>query len=127
MNQMARAQGGDPFGPGGEGDGDEGRPGGQEGGSGGITRGPGPAPLTWKGEKGEEGFEYDPQVLPPTDIGALKESMLKAVSKGAPQAEGGGPSTPGALAGASAGSGSAHTRPVLPRHKGTVRRFFERD
>ncbi|MBN1918369.1 MAG: hypothetical protein JW889_10690 [Verrucomicrobia bacterium] len=124
MDQWARSQGCDGFGP----DGTE-PGGGTEGGSGGVSRGPGPAPLTWKDETGEEGFEYDPQVLPPSDLAALKSSMLEAVSKGAPRAGAGESSTPGALEGAAAtpGRGSAHTETVLPRHRGTVRRYFARD
>jgi hypothetical protein len=72
MDQWARSQGRDGFGPGGS------MSGGEEGGAGGVSRGPGPAPLTWKEETGEEGFEYDPEVLPPTDIAALKRREARA-------------------------------------------------
>jgi DNA-binding MarR family transcriptional regulator len=96
-------------------------------GRGGVTRGRGDAPLTWGEKTSEEGVKFKEETLPPAALAALKESQLAGVSQGAPQVEkGGGPSRPGALQGAAAGGGSANTQLILPRHRGTVERYFER-
>jgi hypothetical protein len=101
----------------------EGRPG-----RGGVDRGRGDAAMTWGDESSEEGTKFKETILPPAALDAAKESVLAGVSAGAPTVEtDAAPSEPGALTGAAAGAGSAHTQTVLPRHRGTVRRYFERE
>lgn len=95
-------------------------------GVGGVTRGPGPASLSLNGNTEDEERKLKPEALPP---GALdtKKSQLRGLSKTAP--ERGKPETDhqaGALAGAAADGGSANTQVVLPRHRGTVSRYFNR-
>jgi hypothetical protein len=96
-------------------------------GRGGVTRGRGDAPLTWSDPSTEEGVTFKEESLPPATVTALKESMLAGVSVGAPSVgEIAESSKPGALSDASAGGGAAHTQTILPRHRGTIRRYFER-
>lgn len=64
-----------------------------------------------------------PQALTRTDTG--KENK-PAVLNGPPKVEPGG-QTSGALAGSTSGRGSTQTETVLPRHRGAVERYFERD
>jgi hypothetical protein len=97
-------------------------------GKGGIDRGRGDAPMTWGDESSEEGAKFKETILPPAALEAVKESVLTGVSTGTPTVETDGTSSEaGALAGAASGGGSAHTQTVLPRHRGTVRRYFERE
>lgn len=97
-------------------------------GRGGVTRGRGDAAMTWTDGSSEEGADFKEQVLPAASLAALKESAMVGVSIGAPtieDSEGGGAS--GVLKGAKSGSGEAYTHTLLPRHKGTVKRYFERE
>ncbi|HUX00356.1 MAG TPA: hypothetical protein VMY35_05185, partial [Phycisphaerae bacterium] len=58
----------------------------------------------------------------------LKENRLVGVSIGAPTVEApADPTGQGGLDGAAAGGGSAHVHTVLPRHRGSVKRYFERE
>lgn len=101
----------------------EGRPG-----QGGVDRGRGDAPMTWTDPSSEEGVDFTEQALPPASVAALKENRLVGVSIGAPTV--GAPAEPtgqGGLDGAAAGGGSAHTHTILPRHRGSVKRYFERE
>jgi hypothetical protein len=100
----------------------------EEAGKGGVTRGPGPAKLTFGDESTEEGAKFKEEELPPAQLQALKESQLSGLSTGTPQKgkEKPGTSSSGALAGAKTGGGSASTQVVLPRHRGAVERYFER-
>jgi hypothetical protein len=96
-------------------------------GRGGISRGRGDAPMTWTDGSTEEGATFKEQVLPPASLAALKESMMLGVSVGAPSVEKNLPSSgPGVLNSATAGSGEAFKHTILPRHKGAVKRYFER-
>ena len=94
---------------------------------GGIDRGRGDAPLAFTDPASEQGARFKEQVLPPGALGTMDQSTLLAVSKSAPEeAKRGKPSAGGALAGSPASGGSALTYTVLPRHRGAVKRFFER-
>jgi hypothetical protein len=96
-------------------------------GRGGVDRGRGDAPMAWSDGTSEEGAKFKEQVLPPASLAALKESKLLGVSAAAPSVENAGQvSVSGALEDASAGGGSAHTYTILPRHRGPVKRYFER-
>jgi hypothetical protein len=98
----------------------------RRGGRGGITRGPGPADLTFGKPTSEVKGDLDPKSLPPGRVAEIKQSLLQGVSVSAPKVGEGGPGSAGALAGAASGGGSANTQIVLPRHRGAVRRYFDR-
>jgi hypothetical protein len=95
-------------------------------GRGGVDRGRADAPMTWRDEASEQGAKFQEQALPPASLQALRESSLAGVSAAAPEVTAGAEKSGGALSGAAAGGGSAHTRDILPRHRGTVGRYFER-
>ncbi len=96
-------------------------------GRGGINRGRGDAAMTWTEGTDAEGAKFKEQVLPPASLAALKDSKLVAISTGTPEAgKAGSDGGKGALKGAAAGAGAAHTHTILPRHRGAVGRYFER-
>jgi len=91
----------------------------------GVSRGPGDAPMFF-GEKSPEDGKFDAQALPPAAAAALEQSQVAGVSAAAPEAGESQRSAGGALTSATTNGGSAFTAEVLPRHRGTVQRFFER-
>jgi len=96
-------------------------------GRGGINRGQGDAPMSWQQESSEQGVKFKEQVLPPASFAALKDSKLAGVSLGTPSEETPtSTATSGALTNATAAGGSANTQTILPKHKATVKRYFER-
>lgn len=97
-------------------------------GSGGVSRGRGDAPMTWGDESSKEGAKFKEQVLPPASLQALRESMKMGVSTAAPTVEQAGVApAAGALESAAPGEGAAITEKILPRHRGVVKRYFERE
>jgi hypothetical protein len=96
-------------------------------GRGGVTRGPGPAKLTFGDETTKDGFKFKEEALPPGEMENL-QSTVTGITPGRPPTKGekAGKAASGALAGANAGGGSATTAPVLPRHRGAVERYFDR-
>ena len=93
----------------------------------GIGRGPGHAPMTWSDGTTEEGAKFKAEALPLSDIASLEDSEIVGLSIGAPLVETSSlPSQSGGLSGATAGGGSSFNQTVLPRHKGAVKRYFER-
>jgi len=96
-------------------------------GRGAVDRGRGDAAMTWSKGTDADGAKFKPQALSPAAVAALKESKLTGVSLGRPtEATKRSDDGSGALSGAAAGGGSAHTHVILPRHRGTVRRYFDR-
>ena len=95
------------------------------GGKGGVDRGRGDAAMTWTDGTSEKGARFKEKQLPPSAISGLKDSQLIGLSAAEPEVV---KSTAGhgALNSASRGGGSAHTHTILPRHKGAVKRYFER-
>lgn len=93
----------------------------------GIDRGPGHAPLTWNDGATEEGAKFKTEALPLSNIASLEDSELVGLSAAAPLVETASvlPES-GGLNGATAGGGSSVSQTVLPRHKGAVKRYFER-
>ena len=91
-----------------------------------IRRGPGHAPLDLDNDSDPEGVELQPLVLPPDAVAALEQSRLLGVSVSAPSGRSEGAGEGGALDGATAGRGGAHTRVILPQHRKAVERFFDR-
>ena len=94
-------------------------------GKGGINRGRADAPMTWTDPSTEKGAKFKEQVLP-SSLAGLKDSQLVGRSTGAPDRSNAGAQQTGALRGATAGGGSAVTQTILPRHRATVNRYFER-
>ena len=93
----------------------------------GIGRGPGDAPMTWSDSTTEEGAKFKAEALPLSNIASLEDSEIAGLSVGAPSVETSSLSPQsGALSGATTGGGSSVTQTVLPRHKGAVKRYFER-
>ena len=99
---------------------------GQRPGRGGINRGRGDAPMFFGEESSEKDTKFKKQVLPAAAAADLKKSLLVGVSKGVPKDDGTESSAGGALGGAKAGGGTARTRVILPRHRSTVKRYFDR-
>ena len=97
-----------------------------EWGRGGVDRGRGDAPMTWTDPSSERGAKFKEEALPPASVDALKESRMMGLSSEAPQVEKNKTSGGGALAGTKAGGGSGVAQTVLPRHRGAVKRYFER-
>lgn len=97
-------------------------------GRGGINRGRGDTGMTWSDGTKTDGAKGKPQTLAPAAVAALKKSRLSGVSLGTPGKTGDKTTDTGAgaLSGAAAGGGSAHTHVILPRHRGAVRRYFDR-
>jgi len=97
-------------------------------GRGGITRGRGDAEMTWQQGSDTNDTKFKEIVLQPAAVSSLDQARLVGVSIGHPSVEGpAGASTPGALVGAATGGGSARRQVVLPRHRQSVRRYFQRD
>ncbi len=93
----------------------------------GIGRGPGDAPMTWSDGTTEEGAKFKTEALPLSNIASLEDSELVGFSAAAPSVETASvPPESGGLSGATAGGGSSVFQTVLPRHKGAVKRYFER-
>ena len=93
-----------------------------------INRGPGHVPMIWsEGGTSADGAKFKAEVLPLSNIASLEDSEVIGLSSAAPTVEKSGV-TPrsGGLNGATAGGGSSFTQTVLPRHKGAVKRYFER-
>jgi hypothetical protein len=102
----------------------------KKGGRGGITRGPGAAELTFEEPGSENGFKFKEEVLPPGALASLKGPQTNLPANRPAQVvihdKAGGPASSGALGKAAAGSGSANTEQLLPRHRAAVERYFER-
>jgi hypothetical protein len=95
-------------------------------GRGGISRGGGDAAMTWGDPSNREGATFDAQALTPSELLDLRRTQLAGVSAGAPDATGGDASTGGGLDSTGRAEGSAHGQTLLPRHKRTVERYFQR-
>jgi hypothetical protein len=93
-----------------------------------VDRGPGHAKLKFGDESSDQGVTFKDEALPPADLKALRESELEGISIGTPSLTKGaaGKAASGALSGARTGGGSSTGQMVLPRHRGAVERFFER-
>ena len=93
----------------------------------GIGRGPGHVPMTWSDGTTEEDAKFKAEALPLSDIASLEDSEIVGLSVGTPSVETSSlPPQSGGLSGATAGGGSSFNQTVLPRHKGAVKRYFER-
>jgi hypothetical protein len=95
-------------------------------GKGGVDRGRGDAAMTWTDGSSEKGARFKEKVLPPSSVAGLNDSQLVGLSASAPEVAAGGVAAHGALNSAASGGGSAYTQTILPRHRGAVKRYFDR-
>ena len=95
-------------------------------GRGGRDRGRGDAAMFFGEKADDKGTKWDEKTLPPATAAGLQNSTKVGVSAAVPDAAHPITSSGGALASATAGGGSAYTSVVLPRHRGAVKRYFER-
>jgi len=95
-------------------------------GKGGVDRGRGDAAMTWTDGSSEKDARFKEKVLPPSSVAGLNDSQLVGLSASAPTADTSGVAAHGALNSAASGGGSAYTQTILPRHRGAVRRYFDR-
>ncbi|HEX9986567.1 MAG TPA: hypothetical protein VGF69_25140 [Thermoanaerobaculia bacterium] len=96
----------------------------RRGGKAGVSRGRGDAPMFFGDESDVDG-NFREITLPSADVASLQASDVVGISAFAPSPQATGRSTGGALSAGKDG-GSAFTAVVLPRHRGTVERYFER-
>jgi hypothetical protein len=96
------------------------------GGKGGLDRGRGDAAMTWTDGSSEKDARFKEKTLPPSSVAGLNDSQLVGLSASAPTADTSGVAAHGALNSAASGGGSAYTQTILPRHRGAVRRYFDR-
>jgi hypothetical protein len=97
-----------------------------EGGKGGVDRGRGDAAMTWTKGSNEKDAKFKEKTLPPAAVAGLQDSQMIGLSASAPEIQKGALAAHGALNNAASGGGSAYTQTILPRHKGAVKRYFER-
>jgi hypothetical protein len=97
-----------------------------KGGKGGVDRGRGDAAMTWTDGSSEKDAKFKEKVLPPSSVAGLNDSQLVGLTAGAPTVSTNGVAAHGALNGAASGGGSAYTQTILPRHRGAVKRYFDR-
>jgi hypothetical protein len=95
-------------------------------GKGGVDRGRGDAAMTWTDGSNEKDARFKEKVLPPSSVAGLNDSQLVGLSASAPTADTSGVAAHGALNSAASGGGSAYTQTILPRHRGAVKRYFDR-
>jgi hypothetical protein len=95
-------------------------------GKGGVDRGRGDAAMTWADGSSEKDARFKEKILPPSSVAGLNDSQLVGLSASAPTADTSGVAAHGALNSAASGGGSAYTQTILPRHRGAVKRYFDR-
>jgi hypothetical protein len=95
-------------------------------GKGGVNRGRADAAMTWTDGSSEKDAKFKEKVLPPAVVAGLNDSQMVGLSASAPTVDQRGMAAHGALNSAAKGGGSAYTQTILPRHKGAVKRYFER-
>ena len=81
--------------------------------------------MSWTEGTTEEGAKFKEQTLPSNSLNP-EDSQMTGLSVSEPKVENAGPQTGGALTGSTTGNASANTQKILPRHKGAVKRYFER-
>lgn len=97
-----------------------------EWGKGGADRGPGDAPMTWTDGTKEKDAKFKEKTLPPSSIAGLQVSQMVGLSAAAPEVQKSAIAAHGSLNNTTSGGGSAYTQTILPRHKGAVKRYFDR-
>lgn len=92
----------------------------------GVDRGPGAAAMTWTDGSSEKDAKFKEKVLPPSSVAGLNDSQLVGLSASAPAVDTSGVAAHGALNRSASGGGAAYTQTILPRHRGAVKRYFDR-
>ena len=95
-------------------------------GRGGVSRGRADAAMTWTEGSDEANAKFKEKALPPGAVAGLQDSQLVGLSASAPEVQKGNLAAHGALNNSATGGGSAHTQAVLPKHKGAVKKYFDR-
>lgn len=95
-------------------------------GKGGVGRGRGDAEMTWSEGSDENNAKFKEKALPPGSVAGLQDSQMIGLSASAPEIQKGNLSAHGALNNSATGGGSAYTQTVLPKHKGAVKKYFDR-
>ncbi len=95
-------------------------------GKGGVDRGRGDAAMTWTEGSDEKNAKFKEKTLPPAAVAGLQDSQMVGLSAAAPEVQKGNLAAHGALNQTASGGGSAYTQTILPRHKGAVKRYFDR-
>lgn len=96
-------------------------------GAGGITRGPGAAEITFnEAESSPEGADFKPIALPRPPRLAAEGTVPLRVSAAAPDTSAAVAAGPGGALAAPGEGAAARRHTVWPRHRGAVRRYFER-
>jgi hypothetical protein len=95
-------------------------------GKGGVDRGRGDAAMTWTDGSSEKDAKFKEKILPPSSVAGLNDSQIVGLSASAPTVSTNGVAAHGALNSAASGGGSAYTQTILPRHRGAVKRYFDR-
>jgi hypothetical protein len=95
-------------------------------GDGAPSRGPGAAAMTWTDGSSEKNAKFKEKILPPSSVAGLNDSQIVGMSASAPAVSTNGVAAHGALNSAASGGGSAYTQTILPRHRGAVKRYFDR-
>jgi hypothetical protein len=96
-------------------------------GRGGVTRGPGAAKLNFSGETDEHGASFENKVITPGGIRKDGKMVVKKTTLVAPSGNEASEKSAGGGLGADGGTGGAHTRTILPTHRGVVREYFNRE
>jgi hypothetical protein len=82
--------------------------------------------MTWSDGTSEQDQKFKEHALPPANH--LSGAQLVGISKTAPKLNDAAVAdTPGALAAANAGGGSAHAQSILPEHRQAVQNYFKRE
>ena len=82
--------------------------------------------MDWDNNTSEDNQKFQAHALPPSTH--LDDSQMVGISKAAPQlSENDVSAQHGALDGAAASGGSAHTQVILPEHREVVQNFFKRE
>ncbi len=95
---------------------------------GGLGRGGSGAPMCWKEPSSSDGTKWREQVLDPASLAALQQSHVQGLSVADPSALAPAVSVASGAVDpvAAAGGGAAYTHTLLPRHRGVVKRYFDR-
>jgi hypothetical protein len=100
---------------------------GNQPGDGGINRGRGDAPLNYSGQTDEQGFSLKDQVLPPSNPFSPENAQTIGIGISAPEmTPGSDPGAGGRLRPGETTGGTAFRRPILPKYRSTVKRYFQR-
>ncbi len=95
-------------------------------GKGKVGRGRGDAEMTWSEGSDENNAKFKEKALSPGSVAGLQDSQLVGLSASAPEVQKGNLSAHGALNNSVTSGGSAYTQTVLPKHKGAVKKYFDR-